>query len=125
MVHYPYNRAFWPICDPNLKTVSCSEKVNEVECVACLRKLASQLEISLDHVQGKYDTLNSGYHNLANDALWAGTSLRNLYTKQKDLHEKCPYDHRDTDIKCLVDPDWTCWVRNYEAVMENRKNRKR
>lgn len=85
---------------------------------SCLKMKVKGLTYSLDKLEKRHKSMNDAFHSLANEALWAVGLLKLLIRETGALHKDCP-----DKGKCLVlDVDF-CWVRNYEALIENKKKR--
>lgn len=116
MIHYK-----WSKCGLNKADLAATKEIDQdkVTCVACLRELLNNCKYSLNEAEERNKANNKTLHDLANEACWAGSLLRLLIRETGALHKDCP-----AEGKCLVLDVGFCWVRNYEAVIENNKKRK-
>lgn len=119
MIHYANNGLGWSKCGLNKDDPAAGKDINEVTCVACLRKLLNSCKSSLNNAKEENKTNNKTLHDLANEACWAGGLLSLLIKETGEQHKNCP-----AKGKCLVLDASFCWVRNYEAVIEGNKKRK-
>lgn len=116
--HKANNGLGWSLCEFKEVPLS-SREIDEITCIKCLQKLTKDLTSRLEAFEKSYKTMSSGLHNALNEGLWAVGLLRLLIRETGQLHKDCPFEG-----KCLVLDAGFCWVRNYEAVIENKKKKK-